>query len=400
MPKIRVNWEKIRIHKSEWYGLIAGEPGGSAEWTLHMSGRAGSSPKKIINGNDYVTWEANEVRDNHTYEVDQFLEFDADGPIGLLFTGRERDDSSKDDALPEVRFDVDADPRWANGPVRYKKKSPDGDYSYTAHFTIEHVEKFGGVLTPGSGVLFDTRYSGLWDASNERVDASIGLTADEVNAEASRLWPRGGRLSQLQPYVQGNAVLYNVIWNFSGIRQLWNINCDEAHFVATTGDTWSWARPHQVIPFVVDGQLRYAALWNEGQHAQRWHHNTDEAGFRAITGETWSWARPHQVYAFTIGGQVRYSCLWNAGQQAVLWHPNCGEEEAYKLGGENWAWGRGHQMQPFSVKGQRRFSVLWQAGQHGQLWNLNCDRAQVAANTSDTKEWGRPRQLYATVAEA
>jgi hypothetical protein len=400
MPRIRITWEKIRVHRSEFYGLIAGEPGESAEWSLSLLGFAnGETDDK--KWKDEAYWTHDEVRDNTTYEVDQFMEFDSDGPVRVRFAGKERDDIADDDELPTVDFTHDPDPRWANGPVRYKKKrSKGGAFSYTVHYTIEHVEKFGGVVVPGHGVLFDTRYSGLWDENRERVVASIGQTADELQRQASKLWPQGGRLAQLQPYVQGSEVLYNAIWNFSAIRQLWNINCDEQHFVDTTGETWSWARPHQVVPFVVDGQLRYAVLWNEGQHSQRWHHNTDEAGFRAITGGTWGWARPHQVYAFTHGGQVRYSCLWNRGQQSVLWHPNCSEEEAYKLGGDNWGWGRAHQMQPFMVNGQRRFSVLWQQGQYGQLWNLNCDGRQVAANTSDVEDWGRPRQLYATVPQA
>jgi Putative cyclase/Bacterial tandem repeat domain 1 len=171
----------------------------------------------------------------------------------------------------------------------------------------------GGALAPGHGILFDVRYSGLWDAGQQRTVWSTGLTVAELNEQASELWGQGGRLAQLQPYVIGGQVRYNIIWTFTGIRQLWNIDCDENHFRKTTDENWSWARPQQVTPFVVGGQVRYAVLWNEGQHGQAWHPNTDEAGFRSITGDTWSWARPHQLYAFVVGGQVRYSGLWNAG---------------------------------------------------------------------------------------
>ena len=384
---VRVTWERIEVLKSEDYGVF-GEPGNSAEWNVWFN--------VSIDGKKKTGhfWERDEVRDNRTYDVDHWLDVALDGELAIDVWGFESDSTSALDMLPKFKRTHSPEPGWETpGGTSYRKALSKKSFRYEVHYNIKYISE-GATLTPGHGTLFDVRYSGLWDASSKRTFCSLGRSAAQVNAQAAEIWQEGGRLAQLQPYVMGNKVLYNVIWTFSGIRQLWNIDCDEAHFSKTTGETWSWGRPHQVIPFVVNGQVRSACLWNEGTHGQRWHPNTDEAGFRAITGETWSWARPHQVYAFVVNGQVRYSCLWNAGQHSQVWHPNCSEAEAIKLGQDNWSWGRAHQIQPFVHNKQRRYSVLWNAGQQGQLWNVNCDRQQASVNTVDTSSWGRPRQIF------
>ena len=386
--KIRITWEKVRVHTSESYGLF-GEPGSSAEWFLVL--------QVHVNGlkRDRIQWEQSGVKDHTEYRIDREVEITLDGPLTLWIGGFEDDDTSGQDELPQLDVAHEPDPRWAISPVRYSKSNHNNDFDYTVEYTIEYIDQLGGTLTPGHGTLFDVKYSGLWDASQERTVWSTGLAVAELHQQASDLWGQGGRMAQVQPYVLGGQVRYNVIWNFTGVRQLWNLDCDETHFRKTTDENWNWSRPHQVIPFVVNGQVRYTVLWNEGQHGQVWHPNTDDAGFRSITGDTWSWARPHQLYAFVSGGQVRYSCLWNQGQHAQVWHPNCSGPDASKLGADNWSWGRAHQIQPFVHNGQRRYSVLWNQGQHGQLWNIDCDLRQVEANAVDTSTWARPRQILA-----
>jgi hypothetical protein len=386
--KIRITWEKVRVHKSESYGLT-GEAGGSAEWSLYLEARIGGKVRES------VRWEHDNIRDHSEHQIDRYVELELDGPLTVWFGGYERDDTSGSDDLPDLETTHPADARWQDRPVRYQQSAHNLDFDYTVHYTIEYINPFGGTITPGQGTLLDVRYSGLWDADQQRTVWSTGLTAAELNKQASELWGQGGRLAQLQPHVVAGQVRYNVIWNFTGARQLWNIDCDEAHFRKTTDENWSWSRPTQVVPFVVNGQVRYAVLWNEGQHRQRWHPNTDDTGFRAITGETWSWGRPYQVYAFVVGTQIRYSCLWNAGQHSQVWHPNCSADEARKLGADNWSWGRAHQIQPFTYNGQRRYSVLWNQAQYGQLWNIDCDQNQLQANAKATQDWARPRQLMA-----
>lgn len=394
MARVRITWDKIRVHKAETFasGLhqLGVEPGKSAEWQVFFEVRVNGQKRAD------VYWENFEVRNKSTHPIDRQMDVELDGPLSIEVWGREDDETNDNDDLPVISVAHAPEAGWnKTGGVEYQKSNRDSDFDYTVHYRIENLDKFGGVLTPGHGTLFETRFSGLWDAGTHHTVSSTGLTAAEVNKQASELWGRGGRFAQLQPYVVGNRLLYNVIWTFTGIRQLWSLDCDDPTFVKLTGDNWSWSRPYSAVPYVLNGQVRYAALWNEGQHGQRWHHNTDDAGFRAITGETWSWARPHQVYGFVVNGSLRYSCLWNADQKSVLWHPNCSEEEAYKLGGDSWSWGRAHQIQPFILNGQRRYSLLWRTGQHGQLWNVNCDRGQVDANTNDTSSWARPRQLLA-----
>jgi hypothetical protein len=340
MAKIsRVTWEKIRVFKSEEYGLF-GEPGNRADWKVFFNVLVGGKKKKG------VLWERDEVRDDRTYPIDPQMDVSLDGELSIDIWGWESDSTSGLDNLPSFKRTHTPEPGWETGGTSYRKYLSAHAFKYEVHYNVKYISE-GATLTPGHGTLFDTRYSGLWDASSERRFSSLGRTAAQVKAKADKIWGEGGRFAQLQPYVQGNKILYNVIWTFSGIRQLWNLDCDEAHFVKTTGETWSWVRPHQVIPFVVSGQ-------------------------------------------------VRYSCLWNAGQHAQLWHPNCSESEARKLGDDNWSWGRAHQIQPFFHNNQRRYSFLWNAGQYGQLWNINCDRQQVAINTKDTSSWARPRQIFAS----
>lgn len=398
--KIRITWEKIRVHKSDSYGLF-GEPGSSAEWELRMTAEAPTAT--LTAQRDEATWMKKVVRDNRTYEVNQFVEVDLVAPhlggVRIYFSGWETD-SQMDDILPVIDESFRYQASWDAGQ-RYQRKGPwNKDFSYTVTFTIAVIDPRNAAIAPGHGTLNGAvDCTALWNASDAPLELAPGLTFDEVNAQASERWGRGGRFAQLQAYVDRAAggVRYNVIWEYTGIGQAWNLSCDEAWFVQSTGEMWSWARPHSVVPFVVDGELRYAVLWNQGQHAQKWHHNVDEAGFRAITGETWSWARPHQVYGFTLGGQVRYSCLWNAGQHSVLWHPNCSQEEADKIGNDNWSWGRAHQIQAFATAAGRRYSVLWSGGQHGQIWNTRCSYDHVAATTVDLSDWARPFQVLSTV---
>lgn len=387
---VRITWEKIQVHQSEHYGLLGveGEAGKSAEWRMYMAANIDGQERK------WVRWERGGVRDDRTYTVDRQIDVQLDGELSLEVSASELDDTSGNDKIPGFTRLHAPEPGWDAGGTEYRKSRTGLDFSYTVIYRIQFISE-GATLTPGEGTLFDTRYSGLWDASQERVVCSIERTAAQVQAQAATLWPEGGRLAQLQPFVRGNQVRYNVIWVFSGIRQLWNIDCDEAHFRKTTDENWNWSRPHAVIPFVVNGQVRYAVLWNEGQHGQTWNPNTDEAGFRATTGDTWKWARIHQLHAFVAGGQVRYACLWNAGQHSQLWHPNCSEAEAAKLGADNWSWGRAHAIQPFVLGSERRYTFLWNAGQHGQLWNINCDRRRVDLNGVESDGWARPRQLLA-----
>jgi len=384
---VRITWEKILVRQSERYGLT-GEPGDSAEWVLFMEVYINGVQRKL------GRWRHDDVHDNSTYTVDRRIDVALDGALSIHVGGFEKDSTSADDKIEGFDRNHKPEPGWESGGPRYEKTVLADSFEYTVYYTIQFISE-GATITPGHGTLYDVRYSGLWDASQERTVWSTGLSAAEVNKQASQLWAQGGRLAQLQPYVLGNVVRYNVIWTFSGIRQLWSIDCDEAYFRKTTDENWSWSRPQQVIPFVVNGQVRYACLWNEARHGQLWNPNTDEAGFRTITGESWSWARPHQVYAFVVGGQLRYSCLWNAGQHAQLWHPNCSEADLRKLADDNWNWGRAHQTQPFSVGGQRRYSLLWNAGQHGQLWNLNCDQRQLEKNAADSDDRLRVRQILA-----
>ena len=54
---VRVTWEKIRVFKSEAYGLF-GEPGNSAEWNVFFNVLIDGKKKKS------VMWERDGVRDN------------------------------------------------------------------------------------------------------------------------------------------------------------------------------------------------------------------------------------------------------------------------------------------------------------------------------------------------
>jgi hypothetical protein len=383
---VRITWQRLQVMHSEWYATLGGEAGDSAEWSVYFVVK--------INGVDrkWASWEQDGVRDNRTYNIDQQLDVELNGPLSIKVFGDELDTTSSNDQLPGFTREHAPEPGWDTGGTDYRKTLKNGDFSYSVHYRIEYISE-GATLTPGKGVLFDPRYSGLWDTSQARISSSTARTASQVLAQAEEVWKEGGRFLQLQPYVLGGRVLYNVIWAFTGIRQLWNLDCDEAHFRKTTDENWNWSRIHSVIPWARNGQVRYAVLWNEGQHAQHWHPNTDDAGFRKLTDDSWQWGRVHQAYAFVHNRQLRYSCLWNAGQYGQVWHPNCSEAEAYKLGGDNWAWGRAHQIQPFLHNDQQRFSVLWNSGQQGQLWNVNCDSKQVAVNTRDTAAWSRPKQI-------
>ena len=392
--RIRITFDKIRIHKSEDYeGVVfglAGEPGDSAEWTVILKPRIRGQLR------DEISWDLDDIVDGSRHVIDKDVDVELNGPLKVDFFGFERDDVSSFDELPGLSHDRPPEAEWdsPNGK-RYKERAKSGNFEYTVYYTIRYLDPPPPVLiTPGHGTLRAARYSGLWNADNERVDWFLDLTADQLNERASWLWGKGGRLRQLQPVVRNGEVRYNSLWDYSGIRQLWNINCDETHFRKTTDETWGWARPHSVIPFVHNGAVRYACVWNEGQHGQLWHPNTDEAGFLANTGDTWSWARPHQAYAFVVGGQVRYSCLWNAGQHSQRWHHNCSSDQAMAIGAESWPWARAHQIQPFHVGNEMRFSILWNTGQHGQLWNIDCDERTARKNMADTASWARPAQIF------
>ena len=386
---VRITLEKIEVHKSEHYALIEGEAGSSAEWRAYLIVHVGGKERR------WERWERTGIRDNRTYSIDRQIDVALDGELEIEFKATELDDTSSDDPIPGFRRKHAPEPGWEQGGTQYRKSKENLDFHYTVHYRIQYISE-GATLTPGQGTLIDQRYSGLWDASKQRIVTAIGRTAVQVKTQADALWKEGGRFLQLQPYViPGGQVRYNVIWGFDGRGQLWNLDCDDAHFRKTTDETWSWARPHSVYPFVVNGQVRYACLWNEGQHGQLWNPNCDDAGLRKNTGDTWGWARPHQMLAFVVGDQVRYSGLWNAGQHGQIWHPNCSYDEAMKLGADNWSWARAHQIQPFTHRGQRRYALLWNAGQHGQLWNIDCDALRVDANTAETSDWARPRQILA-----
>lgn len=393
MPRrIRITWDKIRVHKSEDYDGelfgIGGEPGDEAEWRVYLSAK--------INGHfrgEQLRWTNNAVKDGSSHAVDMDVDIVHDGKLTVFFSGGEKDEFDTD-SLPGLQHERSPLATWEQGH-QYKERAKASDYEYTVYYTIRYLDPPPqAVLTPGHGTLQPARYSGLWNQSQERLEWFLDLTVDQLNQRASWLWGKGGRLRQLQPVMRHGEVRYNSLWDYSGIRQLWNVDCDETHFRKTTDENWNWARPASVIPFVRNGQVRYSVLWNAGQHGQVWHPNTDEAGFLDITGQTWSWARPHQVYAFVVGGQVRYSCLWNAGQHAQRWHHNCSGAQAMAIGGEVWSWARAHQIQPFSVGGERRYSILWNAGQHGQLWNIDCTDSTVRSNMNDTSSWARPAQIY------
>ncbi len=393
MPRrIRITWDKIRIHKSEDYEGsflgVDGEPGDEAEWELNMS---------VMHGKTFLgpqlRWSNNSVKDSTSHVVDMDLDVVHDGPFTVVFHGGERDTLGSD-SLPERWDERSPSPTWEHGQ-KYKERAKADDYEYTVYYTIRYLDPPPvAVLTPGHGTIATPRYSGLWTQSQERMEWFLDLTADQLNQRASWLWGKGGRLRQLQPVMSHGEVRYNTLWDYSGIGQLWNVDCDENHFRKTTDENWHWARPASVVPFVRNGQLRYSVLWNAGQHGQVWHPNTDEAGFLDITGQTWSWARPHQVYAFVLGGQVRYSCLWNAGRHAQRWHHNCSGAQATAIGSEVWSWARAHQIQPFIIGNERRYSVLWNAGQQRQLWNIDCTEKTLRANTADTRSWARPTQIY------
>lgn len=395
--RIRITFDTIRVHRSEDYAgsfLVGGEPGGSAEWNVRLQARSGRQMERI-------TWHRDEVRDHSEHIIDRRVELmlaELQFPLTIDVSGRELDDGSKNDYLPSRARVHQPEASWETGAsYEVSAGNDEGDYEYTVSYTVRYLDPPPqAVLTPGHG-SFGTRqrYAGLWSAGTDDVIALTSVDADELNAHAAQLWELGGRLRQLQPFTSAAEVRYNALWEFSGARQLWNLNCSPEHFVKTTGETWSWARPASVQAFVSGGELRYAVVWNEGQQAQRWHHNCSEADMRALTGQTWSWARPYQVQPFVHGGQLRYSCLWNAGQHAQLWHPNCSADEVVRLTGENWAWARPFRIQPVLVGGQLRYSGLWNAGQESQLWNFDCSPEQVAKNTADTKSWARPTQLLA-----
>jgi hypothetical protein len=394
--RIRITWDKIRIHKSEDYqggfAGIGGEPGGSAEWRVVMRPFVnGVRPKAA----SLAHWELDGVKDGSVHVIDKDVDVELTGPLQVQFSGEERDDLFKHDSLPNGSFEHAPEAGWDGVGSSHKQRMRSRDYEYTVYYTIRYLDPPPPVkITPGQGTLRTARYSGMWNAGSERIEWFIDLTADQLQQRAAWLWGKGGRLRQLQPVVRGGEVRYNSLWDYSGIGQLWNINCDENHFRKTTDENWNWARPHSVIPFVHNGQVRYACLWNQGQHGQLWHPNTDEAGFTAHTGDTWSWARPHQVYAFVVGGKLRYSCLWNAGQHAQRWHPNCSATQASKIGDESWSWARAHQIQPFYVGDELRYSILWNADQRGQLWNIDCNDATIRKNMKDTESWARPAQIY------
>lgn len=386
---VRITWEKIEVHKSEHYALIEGEAGKSAEWRVYMIVSVGGKERT------WHRWERSGVRDNQSYTIDRQFDVVLDGELEIEVTALELDDSSDNDKIPGFRRKHSPEPGWDGQGTPYRKTRDSLDFHYTVHYRIQYISE-GATLTPGKGLLVDQRFAGLWDAESARVLAGTGRTATEVKRQADQLWPQGGRLRQLQPYVlPGGEVRYNVIWDFSGIRQVWNLDCDQSHFRKTTDETWSWARPHSVFPFVVDGNVRYACLWNEGRHAQLWNPDTDAAGVRRNDADTASWARLHQVVAFVVGGQVRYAGLWNAGRQRQVCNLDCSPEQAAKLGADNWSWGRAHQIQPFTHRGRRRYVVVWNEGSHGQLWNIDCDLRQVDANTEETSGWARPRQILA-----
>ena len=395
--RVRVSFDKIRVHRSEDYGGpfgVGGEPGKSAEWMVRMKAASGRNSERI-------TWHNNEVRDHSEHVIDRRVDValeELSFPLTIDISGREIDDGSKNDYLPTRAKVHQKEPAWESGAsYEISAGNDEGDYEYTVSYSIRYLDPPPQTqIAPGHGV-FGARvhYAGLWSDDSEDVVALTGVTAAELNSHASQLWGHGGRLRQLQPFTVGGQVRYNALWDYSGIRQLWNIDCSADHFVRTTGETWSWGRPASVQAFVAGGELRYAVLWNEGQHGQRWHHNCSEADFRAITGETWSWARPYQVQPFMHQDELRYSCLWNAGQHSQLWHPNCSAHEVGQLTGDNWSWARPFRIHPILVDGQMRYSGLWNAGQHSQLWNFDCDADQVAINTRNTESWGRPAQLLA-----
>ncbi len=392
--RIRITFDKVRVYKSEDYSGdflgIGGEPGDSAEWTLWFQVKVGGQQR------DVVDWVLDGVKDGSVHDVDKEIDTVLDGPLQIHVDGQERDDVFKWDELPRIDREYAPEPGWDEpAGATYKRRTKSNDYEYQVYFTIRYLDPPPvAQIAPGHGTLRAARYAGLWDGGQERLEWFLDLTVDQLNVRASWLWGKGGRLRQLQPVMRGSEVRYNSLWDYSGIRQLWNVDCDEAHFRKTTDENWSWARPRSVIPFVRNGQVRYAVLWNAGQHSQLWHPNVDEAGFLSLTGDTWAWARPHQVYAFVVGGQVRYSCLWNAGQHGQRWHHNCGADQARAIGGEVWSWARAHQIQPFYVGKELRYSILWNAGQQRQLWNVDCDEAQVRRNMADTSGWGRAAQVY------
>jgi hypothetical protein len=65
--RVRVSFDKIRVHRSEDYGGpfgVGGEPGGSAEWMVRMKASSGARSERI-------TWHQEGVRDDSQHEIDR-----------------------------------------------------------------------------------------------------------------------------------------------------------------------------------------------------------------------------------------------------------------------------------------------------------------------------------------
>lgn len=91
---------------------------------------------------------------------------------------------------------------------------------------------------------------------------------------------------------------------------------------------------------MVNDEVRYSCLWNAGTYGQVWNPDCDEAHFRKTTDELWSWARPVQVQPFLVGDQLRYSCVWNASTCGQVWDPHCGQAHVDKTTAELLSWAR------------------------------------------------------------
>ena len=153
--RVRITWEKIRVHKSENYGGflgVGGEPGKSAEWLLffevHVNGQQRTS----------VTFDKRGIRDGSTHRIDRQMDVVADGPLSIRLHGLEQDETSGGDRLPAIKRSLDPEPGWDQGGSRYQISKSRADYDYTVHYKVEYLDPPPTTtITPGRGVLIDDR---------------------------------------------------------------------------------------------------------------------------------------------------------------------------------------------------------------------------------------------------
>ncbi|MFI6480258.1 serine hydrolase [Nonomuraea sp. NPDC050663] len=207
------------------------------------------------------------------------------------------------------------------------------------------------------------RYAGIWEkAPGPPLVARHGLTAEQYQAEFTRVTGQGYRLAQVSGYDVGGRPYFAAIWERTGgpawvARHNLTSAQYQAEFTRLTGQGY---RLTCVDGYQSGGQALFAAVWEQGG-GPPWvaRHNLTSAQYQAeftrLTGQGY---RPVHVSGYTVNGTDLYAAIWAQGA-GPRWSARHGLDSAAYQAAFDDHQRRGYRPLLVSGYGSPRFAAVW-----------------------------------------